>query len=137
MSHYISLHILHQLEQLDKLNVALPLTLYPHSRLKMGQDYKVLGQIVDLSFRRANQPDIPEQPSILTHKLPEGVQIGTPGEQVIEESRGSELSWAHASDLSRIDVPAGEGAINEINRAVKAYLGQLASDTSVVIHHSF
>ena len=72
MSYDISLHVLQ--ERLDDFNDGERRVVYPHSSLEMGQAYSVLGQVIDLSsLRSEDRTDIPTQPHVATHPLPEGV----------------------------------------------------------------
>jgi hypothetical protein len=118
-------------------------TVYPHSRLEMGQDYEVLGQIIDLSILKDTamppRPDIPNKPHVTTHPLPGDVGVYVFHEEGSEVTRvhdtGDEIVRARAEDLATIEVPEGDSPVNTRNRAVKAYLGALSGDTIVVVYH--
>lgn len=143
MSQNISLHVLGEtLEQAQEVR-DFPTTKWPHSILHMGQNYAVLGQIVDLGIVR---DDIPKKPTIPTHPLTKNVSISLAGDEGATTTRengvGDELVLATADDLAQIEID-DEGDYrsqnpldtNRINRAIKAYMSMLPEDTAVVVNH--
>lgn len=121
--------------------------LLPHSRLRMGQNYGVIGQIFDLSFMKKDakppRPDIPDSPHVATHPLPDAVQIHVLRDKGSEITRtdasGEEMRWAYAEDLATIEVPGpddeeGYWPVHARNRAIKAFLEALPPETCIVLY---
>ena len=102
----------------------------PNTRLKFTRDYRIFGQI-------SNFPDTPDEPSthtIKTRSLPEGFMVGSSSEEDCvtfgREDESGEINWVSAKQLKTLNIP--EDA-SPVNKAVKAYIDQLADDTTILL----
>ena len=146
MSIQVSLHVLGETVEsvFERQYGTMPkLALRQHSVLNMGEDYSVLGQVIDLSFLRTDyRDDIPEKPSVPTQEIPEwaSVQLGFGREKPTRvDKNGITLRVARACDLAKLVLPDRHVGAHPrdslvLNKAVVAYMKCLIKDTAVVIN---
>lgn len=116
-----------------RLNVSI---FTPRITMPSG-DHRIIGQIFDLSFRRATEPDVPERPVVRSQELPIGMQI-----EVIQDDRIVSTSTTKYGDPYRITTV---GELKKIvlppdcdpyDRAAMAYLDALPNHWQVMIELS-
>lgn len=100
-------------------------------------DHRIIGQIFDLSFRRATEPDVPERPVVRSQELPCQVQVETlQDNRIVSTSTtksGNSYRITTVRELKKIVPPPD---CDPYDRAAKAYLDQLPDHWQVVVELS-
>jgi len=107
-----------------------------YERLSFDQDYRIFGQLTDLSFyHNDGRPDIPEKPTIKTNSIPPQMWVQVYGDEGIERTRedpyGTELTFVYAQQLKKLKLPDDA---SPKNRAVKAFVDALPEDTPIILY---
>jgi hypothetical protein len=97
-------------------------------------DHRIIGQIFDLSFRRATEPDVPERLTVRSQELPIGVHV-----EALQDDRivltnttksGDPYRITTVGELKKIVLPPD---CDPYDRSAKAYLDALPNHWQVVI----
>lgn len=105
------------------------------TRLNFDSDYRVLGQLTDLSmYRNDSDAEIPAKPSILSYPLPPGIMV----EMVIDDKvvatrrdkRDLPIVYTTADEMKRLKLPQNS---SPVNRASKAYIDMLPDDWAIIL----
>ncbi len=101
-------------------------------RLEVPQDYRVYGQLMDMSYRRDDDGEIPEKPTIETQAIPPQLWVTIYGgsERTRTDSYNKMLTFAYAEQLKKLVLPD-----NSSTRmyAIKAFTDALSDDTPIIL----
>ena len=116
-----------------RLNVSI---LSPRLTMPSG-DYRIIGQIFDLSFRRATEPDVTEHLVVRSQELPCEVLVETlQDDRIVSTSTtkfGDPYRITTVRELKKIVLPP---VCDPYDRAAKAYIDQLPDHWQVVVELS-
>lgn len=120
---------------LDNPNKLQDTSVLCYERLTLDQDYRVLGQLIDLSqYRKGPEDEIPAQPTIKTTPIPPQLWLEVYGDRGTIRTRqnvfGEEVSFAYAEQLRRLKMPHDA---SPKNLAIKAFLDALPNDTPIFL----
>lgn len=97
-------------------------------RLGFDQDYRIFGQLKDISGGKDNKPVIQPKP------IPVQMWVQMYEDEGIDETRedryGDELTFVYAQQLKKLEVP--EDA-DPKNKAIKAFIDELPNDTPIIL----
>ncbi len=100
-------------------------------------DHRIIGQIFDLSFRCATEPDVPHRPAIRSQELPVGVQIETLYDDrvisTVTTKHGEPYRVTTIGELKKIVLPPD---CDPYDQAAKAYIDTLPDHWQIVIELS-
>jgi hypothetical protein len=121
MGHNVSLIVLDGVSDLYKTEGVVPRVVF-----RLVRDYAFFGQFTDMSYRRPDEPDIPEQPIVQTHPIPPTLwlEMGDDGRKKLAEG-----TWTYADEMKKLDARK----TYDFNRAAKAYIDELPYDIPILI----
>lgn len=104
-------------------------------QLKLDQDYRIFGQLTDMSsYRDGGDDDIPAKPTIKVNPLPPQMWMETYGDEGIKRTRedlyGEELTFVYAQQLKKLRMPRDS---SPKNKAVKAFVDLLPDNTPIIL----
>ena len=97
------------------------------AEIKAPQDYRLFGGLKDMSYRRDDDPEIPERPDIETY--PHHQPIRFQGKEITRDGHGQLLRFAYPRDLTAMD-----WGQDEWGRAIQALLQQLSDNFIVSLY---
>jgi len=105
--------------------------------LKFVTDYRILGQLRDMSAWWETDVEIPAEPTIRSHALPRGIQFpindDEAGEVLVRggPSFEEESTFLYASELRALTYPPDAAPWN---LAIKAFIEALPDDTPIILY---
>lgn len=128
MSMMLTIYPLRNLGQLAKTSI------FCDDHLTFEDDYRLFGQLRDMSGYRQDDSSIPAKPSIHVMPLPLQLWIRMHPVEGIETTRTDEydeiLTFAYAEDLKELRV----GATHARNVAILAFIAALPEDTPIILY---
>ncbi len=106
-----------------------------YDRLAFDQDYRIFGQLIDLSYRRqGEQDDIPASPTIKVTPIPPQmwVEIYEDGgvERTREDMYDNGLTFVYAEQLKKLKIPDNS---SPKNKAIKTFIDALPDNTPIIL----
>lgn len=100
--------------------------------LRLDDDYRIYGQLTDMSYH--NGEDVPEKPTIVTHKIPLQLWVTIYEDEGLQHTRedayGKELTVVYAKQMKKLVIP--EDA-SPWNKAIKALIDALPNDIPIIL----
>lgn len=100
-------------------------------QLRFDQDYRIFGQIKDLSSY--SRSDIPAKPTIKVNPVPRLLLIfheEDGSRRIRSDMYGELLTYAYAKDLRELEMPADS---SPRNKAIKAFVDALPENTPIIL----
>lgn len=113
-------------------------SVYCRERLSFNSDYRILGQLTDLSsYRKGGRDDIPEKPTINAQPIPPQMWVVVSEEEGLRRTRedpyGTGLTFVYAQQLKELKLPDDA---SPKNKAIKAFVDALPPETPIILYWS-
>lgn len=98
-------------------------------------DYRIFGQIIDMSFRRERGDlEIPAKPTLSSHPLPPGVVVVEIVDDHVKTTRRDKydqpITYTTVDEMKRLAFPPDTGVAN---KAIGAYINALPDDWVIIL----
>lgn len=105
-----------------------------YERIEFDQDYRIFGQLHDLSEYRDSDPKIPQKPNIKAKPIPLDLWINYYEDEGLNKTRedkwGDELTFVFAEQLKHLNVRGASAK----NKAIKAFIKLLPNDIPFILY---
>jgi len=110
-------------------------TAHCYERLRFDQDYRIFGQLTNLSsYREDERSDIPAKPTIKVNPLPPQMWAETYEDEGTKRTRedpyGEELTFVYAQQLKKLRLPSNASLKN---KAIKAFVDALPDNIPIIL----